>query len=69
MQFDMQLEWPDLVVIGVFLVLCVGLSLAAGILQRGRRKLSKRFLSRRPPKARAGANILEALLGERRGQR
>lgn len=41
----------------------------AGILQRGRRKLSKQFLSRRPPKARAGANILEALLAERRGQR
>jgi len=41
----------------------------AGILQRGRRKLSKRFLSRRPPKARAGASILEALLAERRGQR
>lgn len=47
MQFDMQLEWPDLVVIGVFLVLCVGLSLAAGILQRRRAGAAGYFLAGR----------------------
>lgn len=37
----------------------------AGVIRRPRRKLSKGFLSGRPPKPRQGASILDALLADR----
>ena len=37
-----------------------------GVLRRRRCKLSKSFLSGRPPKARKGASVLDAMLAERR---
>jgi len=41
----------------------------SGLLKHGRRRLSKSFLSTRPPKPRKGACILDALLAERRDGR
>ena len=40
-----------------------------GVLKRGRRGLSKSFLSSRPPKPRGGVSVLDAMLAERRDGR